>query len=89
MVHLGPPPPPARLALADGDGLDRLRTRLWLWSMTAITVLITAWCVTLGALPAILALVVAKHILVALLVMGLDLEADRQAEAENRDLLAG
>jgi hypothetical protein len=43
--------------------------------MTVITVLVTAWFVTLGPIPAIIALVVAKHVLVALLVMGLDIDA--------------
>jgi hypothetical protein len=42
---------------------------------TIITVLATAWLCTLGAIPAILALMVAKHILVAILVMGLGVDA--------------
>jgi hypothetical protein len=39
---------------------------------TAITVFLTAWFCTMGVIPAILALVVAKHVLVAILAMGLD-----------------
>jgi hypothetical protein len=44
---------------------------------TTITVLITGWFCTLGAIPAILALMVAKHVLVAILVMGLGVDAPR------------
>jgi hypothetical protein len=39
---------------------------------TAITVFLTAWFCTMGVIPAILALVVAKHVLVAILAMGLE-----------------
>jgi hypothetical protein len=44
---------------------------------TLVTVLLTAWCCTLGAIPAIIALSVAKHVLVAVLVMGLGVDAPR------------
>ena len=39
-----------------------------------LTILVTAWLVTLGPLPAVLALVTAKHVLVAILVMGLGVD---------------
>jgi hypothetical protein len=42
---------------------------------TVVTVLATTWFCTLGPIPAILALMVAKHILVAILVMGLGVDA--------------
>ncbi len=73
MASLAPPELPPRVSVADDDNLRRLHFRLWQVGMTMITVLLTVWCITLGPLPAILALVVAKHVLVALLVMGLDL----------------
>ena len=73
MQYLAPPEPPPRVAVADDDGMRRLHFRLWQVLVTTATVLVTAWFVTLGPLPAILALVVAKHILVAILVMGLDI----------------
>jgi hypothetical protein len=73
MAHLAPPEPPRRVAVADDDSLRRLHFRMWQASVTLLTVLLTVWCITLGPLPAILALVVAKHVLVALLVMGLDI----------------
>lgn len=73
-----PPTPPLQVTLGDNDGHQRLRRRLWLLGMTLLTVVITAWLCMLGPLPAIIALVVAKHILVALLVMGLDVDAKDQ-----------
>jgi hypothetical protein len=65
------------VALGDGDGLQRVRFRLTQVLATAVTVLVTAWFCTLGAIPAILALLVAKHVLVAILVMGLGVDAPR------------
>jgi hypothetical protein len=81
MVVSQPPPPkspPLLVALADDDRRRRLETRLTQLLLTAITVLVTAWCCTLGWAPAILALVTAKHVLVAILVMGLGVDAPRQ-----------
>jgi hypothetical protein len=43
---------------------------------------VTAWFCTLGPIPAIIALVVAKHILVALLIMGLDMYPAYKNERE-------
>jgi hypothetical protein len=74
-----PPQFPPPVALADGDGLERIRFRLWQVWLTFLTVLLTAWLCTLGTLPAILAIVTAKHILVALLMMGLEVDRPRQA----------
>ncbi|MFO0809244.1 MAG: hypothetical protein U0746_11505 [Gemmataceae bacterium] len=73
-----PPEPPALVALGDDDGAARLRMRLHQVSWSAITVFATAWCCTLGTVPALLALAVAKHVLVAILVMGLGVDADRR-----------
>ena len=74
-----PPGPPLQVALADGDAYRPLRDRLWLMWMTILTVLVTAWLCTLGPFPAVIALVVAKHVLVALLVMGLGVDAKDSA----------
>jgi hypothetical protein len=79
MSQLTPPLLPPRVALADGDGLQRFQHRLWLVWMTVVTILVTTWFVTLGAIPAIIALVVAKHVLVAILVRGLEVDATRRA----------
>lgn len=77
MALLAPPPRTPRIALDDNDDLRRLRLRMAQILATIITVLATAWLCTFGAIPAILALMVAKHILVAVLVMGLGVDAQR------------
>jgi hypothetical protein len=74
-----PPAPPVLVGLTDNEGPERLRLRLHQISMTAVTVGLTAWCVTLGAVPAILSLCVAKHVLVAILVMGLGVDAPQKS----------
>jgi hypothetical protein len=80
MAQIAPPRPPLlRVTLADDDGYQRLQTRLSLVWMTVLTVVITAWLCTLGPLPAVVSLVVAKHILVAILVMGLGVDSRQQA----------
>lgn len=71
MSLVAPPPSPPPVALGDNDGLRRLRLRLFQILAATITVFVTAWCCTLGVLPAIFAIVIAKHILVAILLMGL------------------
>jgi hypothetical protein len=42
-----------------------------------LTILATAWCISLGWIPGIIAVVTAKHVLVAILVMGLGVDASR------------
>jgi hypothetical protein len=75
-----PPSPPVCVAVADHDGRNRKRLRLRQLLWTSLTVLVTAWCCTFGVIPAILALMIAKHILVAILVMGLGVDARCQVE---------
>jgi hypothetical protein len=78
MALLAPPPAPPRVALdGDNDGLRRLRFRLLQILASTITVLVTVWLCTFGAIPAILALMTAKHVLVAILLMGLGVDAPR------------
>ncbi len=81
MALLAPPQSPPRIALADDGGLKHFRFRLWQVLITTITILLTAWACTLGVIPAIVALLVAKHVLVAILVMGLGVDAPERAEA--------
>ena len=81
MALLAPPPLPPRVAVGDDDRLRRLHLRLWQLLMTTLTVLVTAWCCTLGIIPAIVALMIAKHVLVAILMVGLGVDADRAAPA--------
>jgi hypothetical protein len=81
MVRMAPPPPlpPLPKNLAEDEGRRWMRLRLWQLWMTTLTVLVTAWFFTLGALPGLLAVMVSKHILVAILIRGLSLDgADRE-----------
>jgi hypothetical protein len=75
MAVLAPPPRPPLLGVGDDDRMRRLRMRLMQVVATTITLLVTAWLCTLGAIPAILGLMCAKHVLVAILVMGLGVDA--------------
>jgi Ca2+-dependent lipid-binding protein len=75
MAVLAPPPAPPSVSVYDNDGLRRFRERVFQVLATVVTVLVTAWICTYGWIPAILALMVAKHILVAILVWGLNIDA--------------
>lgn len=79
MALLAPPPRPPRVAQGDSDGLRRMRLRLWQISVSALTVFITAWFCTLGPIPAIIALMIAKHILVVCILIGHAAERDLDA----------
>ena len=65
MAVQAPPPPQTRLYQGDDDRLKRYRARMTQILATLLTLVITAWLCTFGPIPAILALMVAKHILVA------------------------
>jgi hypothetical protein len=81
MVQLSSPPRlPLAVALADGDDLRRAQFRIWQWGMSMVTVLITVWFMTLGAIPGIIAIVVAKHVLVAILVAGLGVNPNEKVD---------
>jgi len=79
MAQIAPPQAP-QIALDDGDGMNRIHLRLWQFWWTLVTVLITAWLISLGPIPGIIAVVTAKHILVAILVLGLGVDSRRGAE---------
>ena len=80
MALLAPPPRPPRVAIdmMDDDRTRRFRMRMTQILATSVTVVATGWVCTLGVLPAIIALMIAKHVLVAVLMMGLDAERLRQ-----------
>jgi hypothetical protein len=79
MPTIAPPVPPVRVALADDDRQRfTFRHSLLLW--TLVTIIVTGWLVSLGPVTAILGLAVAKHILVAILVMALGVDQPKQAE---------
>ena len=82
MSRLVPPRVPPRVTVGDDDSLRRLQFRLWQVFMTMLTVLATTWFITLGPIPAIIALAVAKHVLVAILVMGLDIYPKYKGEQD-------
>jgi hypothetical protein len=77
MAVLAPPPKPPLVATQDNDGVNRFRMRTTQIVGTVITVLLTAWACTLGIIPAIIALMIAKHVLVAILLMGLGVDKPR------------
>jgi hypothetical protein len=80
MALLAPPPRPPTVAvdMADDDRTRRFRMRMTQVLTTSATVVATGWVCTLGAVPAIIALMIAKHVLVAVLMMGLDAQRQRQ-----------
>ncbi len=71
---IAPPRSPVITALDDDDRLGRMRLRLWQLGWSTVVVLLTVWMMTLGYIPGIVAILVAKHILVAILVMGLGVD---------------
>jgi hypothetical protein len=77
------PPAPPPVSLADPDGSDHLRLRLHQVTLSAVTILATAWCVTLGTVPAVISISIAKHILVAILAMSLGVDGPRRPSAPN------
>ena len=77
MAVLVPPPSPPPVITGDRDGGHRYRMRTTQVIATMITVLIAAWLCTLGVIPAIIALMTAKHVLVAVLMMGLGVDKPR------------
>ena len=70
MNGIAPPRTPAPVATGGNDGSRRLQLRLQKISLSTLTVAATAWCITLGPIPAVLSCAVAKHLLVAFLIMG-------------------
>ncbi len=72
MPVLIPPRPPTLVATGDDDRLRRLRFRLWQILLTIMTIFATVWVMLLGVpILSIIAVAVAKHVLVALYMMGL------------------
>lgn len=70
MALIEPPPLPPDIAIGENDRIRRVNYRLFQIVCCALTVFVTAWFCTLGAVPAILAIMIAKHVLVAILLMG-------------------
>lgn len=79
-INMASPPAPPRVALGDGGESEQIQRKLWQWWLTLVTVLITVWLITLGPIPAIIAVITAKHVLVAILMMGLSVDLKQPAE---------
>lgn len=77
MATVAPPPASPPVGMDDDGGVQRLHQRLFQIMASIVTVVATGWVCTLGILPAIIALMVAKHILVAILLGGLGVDEQR------------
>jgi len=56
-----------------------MRMKQMLWA--AGTIALTTWVCSFGVIPAIIAIVIAKHVLVAILLMGLGVDAPKEVPA--------
>jgi hypothetical protein len=81
-MMMAPPDAPPRVVVDRDDGYNRLRVRTCQVSVSALTIVGTAWCFTLGWGPGIVATMFAKHILVAILVWGLGVDQPRESAEE-------
>lgn len=62
-----------------GDGSPaRFPLHLWQVETALLTAVVTVWCCTLGVVPAVLALMGAKHVLVSILLIGRDGDGRRE-----------
>ncbi len=68
-----PPQPPQTYLVTFDEPLRRVHFRLWQILASAFTVILTCWFASFGLVPAIVAIMVAKHVLVAILAAGLRL----------------
>lgn len=71
---IAPPRLPTQTCLDDDGHLRRVQLRLWQLGWSTLVVLITVWMMSLGYIPGIIAVITAKHVLVAILVMGLGMD---------------
>ncbi len=72
MAIMAPPSLPTRPGHEDDDHIKRLRMRMTQVAATMVTLLGTGWFCSFGPIPGIFAIMVAKHVLVAVVIMGLD-----------------
>jgi hypothetical protein len=77
MATVVPPPAPT---VSDEGPLQRVHFRLWQIVLAAVTVIVTGWFFTFHVVAGIIALLFAKHILVAILAMGLHLPPPKKPE---------
>jgi len=74
------PPSTLPLVSVEDRGPERVQLRIKQLSWSTATVAVTAWICTFGIIPAVLAIAVAKHVLVAILVMGVGLDDRRRRD---------
>jgi hypothetical protein len=74
MAVLTPPPSQPVVGPGDNEGVGRYRLAVMQVLATVLTILATGWFCTMGVIPAIIALMTAKHILVAVLLVGLKVD---------------
>jgi hypothetical protein len=74
VANIIPPPKPPAVAAGDHVPSRRLQFRLWQVVVCSITVFVAGWCFTLHAAVGFTAAFLAKHVIVAVLAMGLGLE---------------
>lgn len=79
-MYSAPPAPPKKVTFAEGDDVQRGRMLRWQLFWTTITILATTWFCTLGWGPGILAVMVAKHVLVAIIAAGVGLDRSEPVE---------
>jgi hypothetical protein len=67
-----PPPAPPKPPIVAVDDFDRRRFRVRSVKLTAafVTVVLSGWLFTFGTLTGVLGLLVAKHVLIAIYLMG-------------------
>jgi hypothetical protein len=83
MTALVPPRSRRKPGYGGDGGARRSRRRLVCLDVAVLTILAAAWLFTLGPIPAILGLLVAKHVLVALLMAGLEPEGPPGGRGES------
>jgi hypothetical protein len=65
-------PPVVPPTASDESPLRRVHFRLWQIMLTTVTIIVTCWFFTLHVAAGLIAVIFAKHILVAILAVGLD-----------------
>jgi hypothetical protein len=81
MIALPPNLPPRIASMDEIPRLRRVRFRLWQIALSAVTVLVAGWCFTLSTFVGVVATLVAKHVLVAVIAAGLDFRDEEQEQS--------
>jgi hypothetical protein len=82
MIALPPNLPPRIASMDEFPRLRRVRFRLWQIGLSGVTVLVAGWCFTLSPMVGVVATLVAKHVLVAVIAAGLDFPDDERERVQ-------